>query len=507
MRRATVAGLIVSLGLAWGAYGQAPNKLKEVLPHLVEARKAASRTNVKVWPGFQYDQYSAVVWDKETGTALLTQIDQAPPGFRPLDKSHSDILWGKLPADALLTEDTRQFGEKLAAWISADSVLARPGDEVRLLYERAFSVFAFYRGLTVPDPSIQASYPYVDAENNAIVRAENALLAHMLTLDARSMKPYLKAFASLRERRISRMEPTIRDFEGSTEVFRGLQHYCGFQVYGIDRERAIGQLAEKLRSLNGEGEKEVLVRLRWTGCALALLLDKTGGDWKAFVEAESRDSFLKAAQKMADPSVRPASIDFLDLPTLLAEEREKSGAVMAERQVLIDRIEGADGIVIVIDLTTALAQKVQWDQRAEPGGKLTLTSARSIYTKYYALKGTGLLDLKSSRPILIETRKSITAGFNLDEYPYVLVDGSRPTFSDRVEPVIGTLEIKGPQFQLKAPWARVDLKNKRLSVEILPMPAHRPRPRPAPRPIPEGEVQTEPPAAAPENPETSAEDS
>ncbi|MEW6759132.1 MAG: hypothetical protein AB1347_13000, partial [Acidobacteriota bacterium] len=95
-----------------------------------------------------------------------------------------------------------------------------------------------------------------------------------------------------------------------------------------------------------------------------------------------------------------------------------------------------------------------------------LDRTREIRERYYSLVGEGHFEFASSRPILIETRKGMTAGFSAAEVPYMTLDG-QPLSLSAGQVLEGALEIRGNQLTLKVDRARLTYSPKTLVVEPL----------------------------------------
>jgi hypothetical protein len=128
-----------------------------------------------------------------------------------------------------------------------------------------------------------------------------------------------------------------------------------------------------------------------------------------------------------------------------------------------------EGLLVTVDLKTVLALKsITWNQRAAPEGVTKITPERIVRTAYYELIGPGVMDFRSSRPIIIDVGDKITLSFpDLKKVP-VTVDGKKPEFGEDGAPVIGRLDVRGEEFQLTAERAQVSYANRHLEVEILP---------------------------------------
>jgi hypothetical protein len=336
-----------------------------------------------------------------------------------------------------------------------------------LLYSRAFQVFEAYRGFPQPLAIPETEFPLYDAEFNALSRAEGAILIRALSAQKLDLPGLLGAFLGLRDRRQASLSDAARAHEWRVETDEGLSAYAGYVARSrTDPSGAAADLAQRLRDGGREGAGIAGPRFAATGCALALVLDRIGMDWRAEFEKTSRDS-LRPTLALASGAATPADLAFAGLADLRREEGEALARSQAERDARLRSIAQADGLVLRIDLETALANpQVRWSNRYAPNGILRLDRAREIREKYYSLVGEGHFEFASSRPILIETRKGVTAGFSSSEVPYMTLDG-QPLSLSAGQVLEGALEVRGSQLTLKVDRARVSYSPKTLVVEPL----------------------------------------
>lgn len=444
-----------------------PQNLAKAVPQVQSADLGASR-DAAIWPGFSFTQTALLVFDPDNRKALLFHVDPLPPDFPPVDPSQSAVGLGSLPEGQSPREGTAPAAGRLCAWISAARLSAEGGGAaVEVLYAGAFKVFEAFRGFPQAPVVSEGDFPFLDAEQNALARAEGALLFHGLSAAPAEIRAYLSAFLELRRQRQSRLPKALRTYEWGREVEDGLAAYAGYLARArSDAEGARSALLEAL------GERDFLEtgpkgqRLAATGCALALILDRLGMDWKAAFEKTSRTS-LEPVLAQAAAGTQAADLAFLDLPRLLREEGEAVAAAKAVRQAKIKAIREASGLVVEVDVEKVLASPgIRWSNRYAPNGVLRLEKNGEIRERYYNLVGDGLLDLASSRPLLIETRKSLTVGFAADEIPYIALDG-KPLVLTAGETREGNVEVRGNHFVLKVTRARLRYVPKVLTLEVL----------------------------------------
>lgn len=444
-----------------------PPKLAKAVPE-VQAADRGTAQDPAIWPGFSFPQTALLVFDPASRQALLFHVDPLPADFPPADPALPAVGLGSLPEGQAPREGTAPAAGRLCAWISADRLPAEGGgDATEILYAGAFKVFEAFRGFPQAPAVPEADFPFLDAEMNALSRAEGALLARCLSAPPAEIRGYLSAFLALRQRRQSRLPEALRAYEWGREVEDGLAAYAGHVARA--RSDAEGARSALLKSLGEWGRKGAGLggeRLAATGCALALTLDRLGGDWKAAFEKTPRTS-LEPVLAGAAANAQPADLTFLDLPGLLREEGEAAASARAEREAKVKAIREAAGLVVEVNVEKALASPgVRWSNRYAPNGVLRLEGNGEIREKYYNLVGEGVLDLASSRPLLIETRKSLTVGFAADEIPYIALDG-KPLVLSAGETREGAVEVRGNHFVLKVNRARLRYAPKVLTLEPL----------------------------------------
>ena len=137
----------------------------------------------------------------------------------------------------------------------------------------------------------------------------------------------------------------------------------------------------------------------------------------------------------------------------------------------MDSIVKSPGLLVKVNLKTVLSLKsITWNQRFAKEGVTKISPTRTVRTEYFELVGAGVMDFKSSRPIVIDVGEQITLSFPDLKKVLVTVDGTRPEFGEDGAPVIGSLDIRGEEFQLVAERAQVTYLARQLDVEILPKP-------------------------------------
>ncbi len=458
---------VLLLSLCLGADAQVPPSLARAVPQVQEAGAGAAGDSA-IWPGFSFTQACMLVYDPASKSALLFHVDPLPPEFRPADPSAPKVGIGPIPSEEPPKEGTGPVAGRLGQWIAADRLPETPGPvATEFLYSRAFLVFEAYRGFPQPTGVPETEFPLYDAEFNALSRAEGAVLLRALGAQKIDLPGLVAAFLGLRERRQSVLSEAARSYEWRTEADEGLAAYAGYVARSrTDAGGAAADLAKRLGDGGREGAGIAGSRFAATGCALALILDRIGVNWKAEFEKTSRES-LRPTLAMVSSAAAPADLAFVGIADLRREEGEALARSQAERDARLRSIAQADGLVVRIDLEAALGNPgVRWSNRYAPNGILKLDRTREIRERYYSLVGEGHFEFASSRPILIETRKGMTAGFAATEVPYMTLDG-QPLSLSAGQVLEGALEIRGNRLSLKVDRARLTYSPKTLVVEPL----------------------------------------
>ncbi|MEW5764245.1 MAG: hypothetical protein ACOYXN_01020 [Acidobacteriota bacterium] len=461
------AAAVLLLSVLLGAHAQVPPPLVRAIPQVRDAGAGAAGDSA-IWPGFSFTQVCILVFDPASKSALLFHVDPLPQEFQPADPSAPGVGFGPIPSGEPPREGTGPVAGRLGQWVSADRLPPAPGPAAtEFLYSRAFQVFEAYRGFPQPVGIPETEFPLYDAEFNALSRAEGAILLRALGAQKIDLPGLVAAFLSLRERRQSVLSEAARAYEWRTEADEGLAAYAGYVARSrTDAAGAAADLGRRLGDGGREGAGITGARFAATGCALALILDRIGVNWKAEFEKTSRES-LRPTLAMVSAAATPADLGFANLADLRREEGEALARSQAEREARERAVTQADGLVVRINLEAALANpQVRWSNRYAPNGILKLDRTREIREKYYSLVGEGHFEFASSRPILIETRKGMTAGFAAGEVPYMTLDG-QPLSLSAGQVLEGSLEIRGNQLTLKVDRARLTYSPKTLVVEPL----------------------------------------
>jgi hypothetical protein len=452
------------------ASAQIPAPLAPAAAAVQEAVRDAPSVDESVWSGFSLARTALFVYDAASKQGLLFNVEPLPQGFAPAGPAYPKAGFGQIPPDVQCAPGAEPLAGRMAAWIPASDLApdAGRGAARAVIYQNAFLVFESFRGFQQTDPrQAGAEYPYLDSNGTALARAEGRLLERALDAGSSQLPGLLAAFRSLRQQRLAGLPEALRRYEWAAEAQNGLAVYAGYIARSkVDPQGARAALVQGLEEIGAKEIGPTGGRFGATGCALALCLDKVLGTWKQEFEKTDRNS-LEPLLAAAAGQTPPADIAFVGLDALRQEEAAAVAKIRAEQQSQLDAILKADGLVVVLNLESILAQSgIKWSNRYVPNGVLRLEGDKEIRTHYYSLTGPGVLEFASSRPILIETRKSITAGFSASQMPYMTLDG-KPLALTAGELLTGELEIRGDHLTLKVQRARVAFMPKVLTVTPL----------------------------------------
>ncbi len=443
-----------------------PDALQKDVPLMKSADQTAKQADKAIWQDFAFQDVPVFIFDPATNSGLLFHVSPLPTGFNPLDADTPGIgLGSSIVGEHKPAEGVGPIGERLGAWISTESLpVASVPRSIEIIYRRAFGVFEAYRGFPQPTMPEGVYFRTLDAQNDAMSRAEDMLLVHMLSAQRSEIPSLIGAFLSLRHRRQAGIPEALRPYEWALETTNGLAEYAGYMARNSsDPNGARQDLIRSLETYGKEGKGVTGERFTYTGCALALVLDAAGVDWKTELEQTDKSSLEPVLVKAAG-TAPIADLSFLDVDGIVKEESARIAAIKARQQAGMDEITKAPGLVVELDLTSALTVPgIAWSNKYVPSGVTDISRTTQVRDNYYSLTGKGLLEFASSRPILIKIRESITAGFAKDEIPYITLDGRKLELKPG-QAVTGELEIKGVHYSLKVNKARLEYQPNLLKV-------------------------------------------
>ena len=436
---------------------EVPGALQKDVPLMKTADQRAQQVDKAIWQNFTFQDVPVFIFDSATNDGLLFHVSPLPAGFNPLGADSPGVGVGSIAGGQKPVEGVGPIAERLGAWISTQSLpVASEPRSIEIIYRRAFRVFEAYRGFPQPAMPEGVYFSDLDAQNDALSRAEDMLLVHMLSAQRSALPSLIGAFLSLRNSRQSGIPAALRPYEWAAETTNGLAEYAGYMARsGSDPDGARQDLIHSLETFGKEGRGVTGERFTYTGCALALVLDTVGVDWKTEFEQTDKSSLEPVLVKVAG-SAPIANLSFLDLDGIVKEESVRVAAIKARQQAEMDEITKAPGLVVELDLSSALTVPgIDWSNKYVPTGVTDISRTTQIRDNYYSLTGAGMLQFASSRPVLIKIRESITSGFAKDEIPYITLDGRKLELRAG-QAVTGELEIKGVHYSLKVKKARLE---------------------------------------------------
>lgn|GEM_PF-2710116 len=448
--------------------GAVPEKFQSIVPSVEAVEGIGAKIDASIWPGFHYGELAVFVFDAQSREGLLLHAKPIPSGFTVVDASLPFLAWGKAPGNDPMEEGTGPIGSQMAGWIKLDGIKSDSPPEITAdLYAEAFSVFEAYRGFAQPELDPSVKIPILDADMNARIRAEDALIENMLNAPTSELPALTAALLKMRADRQASLSPALAKYEWESEVSGGLAYYAGYSARS--KNDAAGARARLISLLDdsAKGGKEAYgKRLGASGCVMALVLDRALPKWKTDFEATDRASFKPMLDKIA-AGAQPADTSFINMDALSKEEIEAVNRVKEARLAKIALVNKVDGLILVLKLKNVLADgNIKWSNRYVPKGITDVGNDSEVRENYYSLSGQGLLTFASSRPILIRRRDSITVGFAKDETPVIKLDGKALKLA-KGEVRTGKLELRGVHLSLDVEDAKVAFADKVLTVTPL----------------------------------------
>jgi len=475
-------------------FSQLPPALQQGYDASVQAVAAAPKIDDKAWQGFRFKEYPVLIYDSSTRAALAVNVTNAPAGFTAT--AQPGIFYGSIPQSEQLGSGPRPFGQKLMAWVEARDI-AKGYVPSFVVVEEAFRLFEAYHGLNDKGYFNPGSYPVLNAENNAMARMENEILAKALASPKEQARAYLAAFGAAKDKRQALLPKEITEVEDSRELIDGSAAYAAFLSLGAELQSGyLQEVINRLNALNrgGEGAEK---RFRDTGFAQCYLFGLLQYDFKSTVDKYSKDS-LKSALKAVTGTVQPADVSFFNLETARAEEIAAAKAEEDKRAAVLNGIQKATGLVFLVKLENFLGQsngKLRWSEKYDPSAVSTYGKDK-VFDKLYKLQGGEYFKFFAFRPVFY-SNKTVTMGLNAEEFQqgnyFITVDGLAPTFEKNAPPVTGSFESRGPTWDIKILRATLtwDYTMRTLTIEPVYDEATALAPPPPPPP---------PPPAAPADP-------
>lgn len=432
---------------------------------VIEILSSLDKVDDKLWNGYRFREYPLVVYDSKERDALLINFSNPPQNFVALDDKNN--FYGKISSSEALIPGPGPFHNRLVNFVDIKTLNQSPK---RILIEESFKLFLAYRGFKDLGTFVPGSYPILNAENNYLSRCENLILLKAMYSDPVEIKPLLSTFCSIRTKREAIVPKDILEIENSNELIDGLSSYMGYLVLDEkEKSEFLSNLTKKLEE-NNKGGFNAEKRFKDSGFALLYLLERLKYDYRNAIDKSSKGSLVEILKPYVANTTPKDIATLLDIEKIREEEinlaKEKENIINAT----LEKIEKAEGLVIFIKIDDYLQkteQKYRWVNLFEQEEITYLNTSKIIFKRYFKLSQGENFYFASSRPILVEVRKSITIGFGKDEIPFILVDGKGASFEKDSPPVIASLEIKGIHFEAKIKKAKAswDYTTRRLTIE------------------------------------------
>lgn len=457
--------LVIFLVATISFYGQVVDTLAQAYKASLEATSISPTIDEKLWLGFRFKEYPIIIYETKERNAIAINFNPLPPNFKAVE--NTNIFYGKIPTSEPLIGGLQAFNNRLVSFIDYRTLNSFPSAKI---IEEVFKLFTAYRGFNDLGVFLPGTYPFLNAENNTLARCENQCLIKALTSDTQDIKPLLSSFYSFRSQRLSNIPKEIADVENSRELIDGIASYAGFFALSEDAKKEY--LSGVLRRLSeyNKGGNDADKRFRDTGFAIIYLFEKLKFDYKGAVEKSSKNSLMVILKPYIEGVAPKDTTSFINIEEIRAKEVESSNEKQAEIEKTLSLIKKAEGLVLTIKIDETLQnteKKINWSNWYEPEGLIYIEKDKIIVNKYFKFAAADFFSFASSRPIYVEVRKTLTAGFGKEEIPFITIDGKGVEFSKDSPPVIGLVEIKGAHFEFKTTKAKAtwDYTTRTLTIE------------------------------------------
>lgn len=446
-------------------FSQMPDVLSRAYNASKQAFSLSSAVDDKVWLGFRFKEYPIIIFESKERNAIAINFNPLPPNFRRIE--NTPISYGKIPLSEPLASGLRAFNNRLVAFIDEKSLNAYPSARI---IEEAFKLFEAYRGFNDLGTFLPGTYPFLNAENNAMARCENLSLVKAMTSEVQEIKPLLSFFYSIRIKRTSVIPKEIADIENSREIIDGLASYAGFcSLNEASKRTYLDDVIKRLSNYNkaGEGADK---RFKDTGFALIYLFEKLKFDYKGAIEKSPKNSLMAVLKPYVEGVTPKDTSSFINFEEIKSSELANAERKKAQLNQTLSYIKMAEGLVLTIKVDDVLKNtegKLKWANWYEPEGLTYIEQDKILFSKYFKLSAGDFFSFASSRPILVEVRKTLTAGFAKEEIPFITVDGKRTEFAKDSPSVTGLVEIKGVHLEFKTTKAKAtwDYTTRTLTIE------------------------------------------
>jgi len=466
MRNIFKISLAVFLFLSsFSIFAQAPDVLSRAYAASIEASSLSSAVDDKIWLGFRFKEYPIIIFESKERNAIAINFNPPPANFKQVE--NTAISYGKIPPSEPLSGGLRAFNNRLVSFIDEKNLNSYPSARI---IEEAFKLFEAYRGFNDQGSFLPGAYPFLNAENNALARCENLCLVKAMTSEVQDIKPLLSSFYLFRSKRLPLVPKEISDVENSRELIDGLASYAGFSALNEESKRAyLTDVMQRLSEYN-KGGNNADKRFKDTGFAIIYLFEKLKFDYKGAVEKSPKNSLMAVLKPYIEGVAPKDTSSFINLEEIKSAELASATEKKNQIEQTLSSIKKAEGLVLAVKIDDVLKNtegKLNWANWYEPEGLTYIEPDKIIFSRYFKFSSGEFFSFASSRPIYVEVRKNLTAGFAKDEIPFITIDGKGVEFSKDSPPVTGLVEIKGAHFEFKASKAKAswDYTTRTLTIE------------------------------------------
>ena len=347
-------------------------------PRVVEAFREFGRIGAQpLWPGFDPRTIPVEVFD---GTdTYLFHHPKPPEGFRPLEGVAGVFVFPGQHDTVRANTGTEVNGVPTAtADISKGQ--GSPAEVASLFIHESFHVF---QGKAHPkwggNEMELFTYPLDDADQLWLRRLETMALVHALQAKSDSdSHHWVEAALGYRQERFAKLPAGAVGYERGSELKEGLAQYVEYLSI------------QKPAALSPEDFPAGIVRQRAyaTGQALALLLDRFGGEWKTQLDSgTSLDELLRAR---LGPGKKPYAIPKKEAAAQLLRAQSEVEQLVAGRAKRKQDFLAAPGW----RLEFMAGKEPLWPQGFDPWNLSVLSSREVLHTRWLKLgNGSGAVEV------------------------------------------------------------------------------------------------------------------
>ncbi|MCL6450740.1 MAG: hypothetical protein K6T75_05525 [Acetobacteraceae bacterium] len=370
------------------------------------------------------------------------------------------------------------LGGRAAAAVPLPSAknLSRPEDLVARMCRQGFRVYLDRwpeKTRVAPNPA----YPDLSPVNNALGNLEGQLLYDALfgarIRDAENLREVARTFALIRRERRKDMPEALVGFERSVELAEGLGAYVEIQALArsarsgyrpcpafsavaqggsrLRYQALLGEVREQLRAINLHGAGAGYQRFRFTGMALALLLDRLLDGWKARLADPGvyLDDLLEGQVRFDggsgdDMAIASAQMRY-QFVARLEDEKCYAQQEMRRRQEGLERLLGSRGTRLVFDVSQLEPAGEAWVE----AGRERISEAVTVHRDAAAFAFTDAVLCFEGVPV-VEDRRQGLLHVCLPEAQLKLLGDGQPFHMDRAVHFTDGLEVECPGISIRA---------------------------------------------------------